>query len=342
MKSANDLSHLGTKELAPNTSEIEAHFKTPKLIGEKILGQAEVVDTTELHFVYCFHTEQYAGDVVAEIEDADVVAIEYVHPQEARDKAETYANLVTHTDEKLDLAGYFGDPDLRFLHDILELLRGSNKEIHFIDAAEDSTTFKPALKAEEMEDDVYNMLFQRSLAETRSALLSQIGMVGRVDRWREELVREQLADLLEAGKGKKIAVVQGALHSGTAHTFINQSGVRTTRSFVPEFGDDFKMDFRETTPSIVAIRSQRFLPKIPLSPELTNYVLLEHYLSATSTLSFPELDVSPEQAKAALDNISQILDDPKSSEDQKSDLISNIVKELPQKPAPDYWKTLTE
>jgi len=322
----------------PNFAEAETTSTVPREIDENVLEYSELADKTQLHFVYCFHHEHFSEAVLEEIKDADVVAIEYIHPQEARDSAEVLANRVTHTDERIDISKVFGNSRIRFLHDILEQLRGTNKDIRFIDAAEDSLIFKMTVSADRQENAIYEALFQRSLGETRSAVLAQITMAARATRLREELVRQQVADLVADRAGEKVAVVQGALHSGTSHVFSNQNHLQMTRSFVPESEGSFKRDFRELTPEIIALRAKRFFPHEDLSPELINYALLEYYLSGTTLLLFTHLEVSPDQVNAALADISVALDDPSNSEDKKYDLIENIVTKLPKKPPSGFLK----
>ncbi len=320
----------------------QAGIATQDGIDENVLRPAELVDRTQLDFVYCFHHEYFADAVLDKIKDADVIAFEYLHPQEERDQAEALANQATHTTEAVDLSGVFGNPKVRFLRDILEQLRGTNKDVRFIDVPIDSTIFKVHESAGDQQTDIYKNMFLRPLEQTRSAILAEVAMEARAIRLRDQFVTEEIKGLVENNAGKKIAIVEGALHSSTSYDFSNGQEVRTSRSFVPESEGVFKMDFREFLPYETATRVKRFFPNKPLPPELINSVVLDYFITGTSLKSFIELDVSPEQVEVLLEEIAKALDDQSLNEEQKYDQVEGIISKLPPKPLTGLWKFLSE
>jgi hypothetical protein len=157
-----------------------------------------------------------------------------------------------------------------------------------------------------------------------------MGEYAQINTTREREVKRQIEVLIQKEPGKKIAIMQGAMHSATSH--IQRKGIKTERVFVPSSDEQVKYRFDNFSPVSAIERHLAFFPDKPPSSQMVNLTTLELYLLNTLDIGLSDLDITIEEAEEVLAEVDQIIERNKNeSASVKFILVKDRLKTLPRK-----------
>lgn len=251
---------------------------------ERVYTPERRVDDTQFRVILCEHYNHNAGKVAEYLADCDVVAVELVATKSA--EVATYESALN-----LILAGEvsLADSDfvlgLTFAGNLAQELTGSNKKMHIVDARfEDREVFdyshwsrigrlkrRPDHTREAVED----------IGRKIDVLQRYIGASSIA---RELLVIDQLNELAQIYKNRKIGIVVGNAHTAIPHMIAEN--YMTERVFVaPSLG----VDARAVTfpPEASLARAYTFGVSEEKTRQLRVFALAEHLARAANTVWGP-------------------------------------------------------
>jgi len=224
-------------------------------------------------FIYVEHVPENIDRIVEAVGDADIVAIEY--PGKSKGDKEHM--------QKLHAEGSLSDKIKQpsFLGSLSAKLEG--KEIKLIDVSrEDAVWYRHVAEAFGAEGELVSTLKQSFENKNSKQMLPQIleklehfiRLDAKAVKMREEMVIEQLSDILKENTNKKVAVIQGAIHTPVYHK-LSRDNVALTRDFV--LTDD------------LASKSERVLMHMPFYGQILR-----------RTRIYPDKPISESELKRAL------------------------------------------
>lgn len=259
----------------------------------------------DIHFFYVEHGTEAIGRQLGEkLLDYDVIAIEYVTGKDQRQEAEMLANAITqaHSDDEAegilyDDAKYFGLD--AFKYGLMKTLAGSRKRVVLVDANREELpdTYDAIKKLE--------TAFEKTPSESPDYLegmykVAHYKMAQDMPK-RNALVVQQIADIAKwMEPGQRLAVMQGAAHTGTYHQ-LHRQGANVSREFLsrPRAASE---NTKYTGMISSQIRRQiEFHPEKPVDQKLWDRELIETYaFYATFNETFEESRVFLDRLEVAV------------------------------------------
>jgi hypothetical protein len=231
-------------------------------------------------FNFSLHSEENAPEIAVSLSDCDIIAVEStgdtVERREQREALFTQllSDAVPH--ETLEQASaVLAQGGEGFMGKLLENLAGSNKKIVLIDMSAE----EPDAHVLEEMDRADGALF-KGIADNvsndalKELLVESMRATAYASKKREELVVRQLSAMQDGeGKGKKIGVVMGAVHTPVYHDLSKTFPVE--REFTDARDNDHLTTRASYEHTAQLMRQLRFNPEKELDEALVNRTLVE-------------------------------------------------------------------
>jgi hypothetical protein len=271
-------------------------------------GRQEEDQHNPIQFFYVEHLgEENSARLLEQLQDYDVVALEFVNPSEHKKIFQGTINQVTHSIDPHQVDTILGGDAGRalskdpFANALIKGLAGTNKEVILIDAAQED--LPELLDIEASEKALNQAILHESTDIAMTHLKEFISAYGAMNIKREHLVAEQIrhfATKLESSK--KIAVVQGAAHT---HTYLElkRSGVAAEREFLTDHpsGSSYRGQQQVFPLSVTLVRKLAMLPNEPVPEDSWRQCLVAEYAQFTTW------DEAPEASKSYIESVDKAL-----------------------------------
>ena len=321
---------LGTSEAFPGApaqknegAELPQH---PEIDSSRQTIEDKEGHTATVDFLYVAHAPEYAKEIAEHLKDADVVAMEVVTDSPTfRSLFEFSMNMETGAAKFDELPpeqfpdylefflSTFGNEG-HFVNSVVKHLRETKKRIVFVDVSgetkiDEDGRLEPPAKVLNLLGSLSSEKYLNSPEENIRASEIVATAVAQESKDREKLVAEQVKSLIQEEKIKRgsrplrVAVIQGAMHTATAHSLSKE--VPANISFVPRFRFNSSQGFQMLVFNHFEelMRRKRFMPEKPIPRELAEKALLSQYV--TDIFPRVQLPLPKEGVDAAL-NVTEI------------------------------------
>jgi hypothetical protein len=216
----------------PPTEEKEQIIGDSESVAAEVIRSPEGLPEIEVDFIYVNHSLESLEKIWRKVEEseAEVLLIETVgDTKENREIAERALNVVAQS--RNEGAGEEDQDNERLLQSLREVdsiqlqlgARAAEKgvAVFFIDIPQESPTYERVERCEAIESEINDLVVEGNIEGALELWPSLIEAQAREYREREEIVTNQVEGftkrLQNSASVKKVAVIQGAVHTPTYH-----------------------------------------------------------------------------------------------------------------------------